>query len=223
MSPGMSPEFRQRRFNSSAPATSGTVPNAPTGTAGQSTAAAKWSPIPAVLFIIAVVLVMAGVLTAVLPNIKIPFPSNTPTPDETSNSATAVATPPIGPTVISVAIDCPAGCVVPVVVPVPVVVQPAVVFVSYPMVYEQVRVPPHGSHAGYGYERYEPVTYGDALCPTQSVYVVQPGDTVFRLARWFGVDPHAIVEANGLWNPNLIQIGQVLSIPCAPAIWHGYP
>ncbi len=44
-------------------------------------------------------------------------------------------------------------------------------------------------------------------------YVVQPGDTLSRISRKFGVSPQEIAEANGLVNPNLIYAGQVLKIP----------
>lgn len=44
-------------------------------------------------------------------------------------------------------------------------------------------------------------------------YTVQPGDTLTRIAARFGTTVGAIVEANGLTNPNLIYVGQVLVIP----------
>jgi LysM repeat protein len=47
-------------------------------------------------------------------------------------------------------------------------------------------------------------------------YTVQWGDTVFSIARRFGVTPDAIVAANGLANPNYIRAGQVLIIPTLP-------
>lgn len=47
-------------------------------------------------------------------------------------------------------------------------------------------------------------------------YVVQWGDTVFAIARRFGVTMDAIVAANGLPNPNQIRAGQVLIIPSLP-------
>ena len=47
-------------------------------------------------------------------------------------------------------------------------------------------------------------------------YVVQWGDTVYSIARRFGLPPQAIINANGLVNPNLIRAGQVLIIPTLP-------
>ena len=44
-------------------------------------------------------------------------------------------------------------------------------------------------------------------------YTVQRGDTLFALARKFGVTVAAIVAANNIANANLIRTGQVLTIP----------
>jgi LysM repeat protein len=46
-----------------------------------------------------------------------------------------------------------------------------------------------------------------------STYVVQRGDTLFRIAVRHGVTVQAISQANGLTNPNLIYAGQTLTIP----------
>lgn len=48
---------------------------------------------------------------------------------------------------------------------------------------------------------------------TYTNYVVNRGDTLFKISRAFDVSPEEIVEANGLMNPNLIYAGQVLKIP----------
>jgi murein DD-endopeptidase MepM/ murein hydrolase activator NlpD len=45
------------------------------------------------------------------------------------------------------------------------------------------------------------------------VYVVQAGDTLFRIAQRFGTTPEAIAAANGLDDPSLIRVGQRLVIP----------
>ncbi|MCP4358798.1 MAG: LysM peptidoglycan-binding domain-containing protein [Chloroflexi bacterium] len=44
-------------------------------------------------------------------------------------------------------------------------------------------------------------------------YVVQPGDTLYAIARRYGTTVNAIAAANNIANPNLIYVGQVLIIP----------
>lgn len=46
-----------------------------------------------------------------------------------------------------------------------------------------------------------------------TVYVVQRGDTLYRIGRRYGVSVGEIVRANGIVNPNLIYVGQRLTIP----------
>jgi LysM repeat protein len=46
-----------------------------------------------------------------------------------------------------------------------------------------------------------------------TVYVVQPGESLSKIATRFGVSVQAIAAANNLTNPNLIWIGQRLIIP----------
>jgi peptidoglycan/xylan/chitin deacetylase (PgdA/CDA1 family) len=46
---------------------------------------------------------------------------------------------------------------------------------------------------------------------------VQPGDTLFSIARRFGTTVEALVAANGLADPSQIEVGQVLVIPGASA------
>ncbi len=48
---------------------------------------------------------------------------------------------------------------------------------------------------------------------TGTTYVVQPGDTLYRIAVRFGVTMQAIAAANNIANTNLIYVGQVLTIP----------
>jgi len=47
----------------------------------------------------------------------------------------------------------------------------------------------------------------------QQTYVVRAGDTLFRIAARFSVSYRAIVEENGITNPNLIRVNQLLRIP----------
>jgi len=49
----------------------------------------------------------------------------------------------------------------------------------------------------------------------QTTYVVQAGDTIYSIARQFGITPDAIIAANNLVNPNRIDVGQTLIIPAA--------
>jgi LysM repeat protein len=49
------------------------------------------------------------------------------------------------------------------------------------------------------------------------IYVVQRGDTLSRIAVRFGVTVAALVQANSLANPNVIYVGQSLTIPGGPA------
>ena len=60
--------------------------------------------------------------------------------------------------------------------------------------------------------------------PTPSVpppvtidYVVQEGDTLFDIAQRFGVSVDLVRQLNGLAEDAVLQVGQVLQIPEAPA------
>ncbi|MEL6148164.1 MAG: LysM peptidoglycan-binding domain-containing protein [Chloroflexota bacterium] len=50
---------------------------------------------------------------------------------------------------------------------------------------------------------------------TGGQYTVVPGDTLNAIARRFGTSTTAIAQANGITNPNLIFVGQVLNVPGA--------
>jgi LysM repeat protein len=52
--------------------------------------------------------------------------------------------------------------------------------------------------------------------PSQAIHVVQPGEFLSQIAARYGVTVEAIVEANGIENPNLIEVGQRLIIPPKP-------
>lgn len=47
-------------------------------------------------------------------------------------------------------------------------------------------------------------------------HTVKSGETLYCIARAYGVDPYAIAEENGILNPNLIYAGQELAIPDVP-------
>ncbi len=48
---------------------------------------------------------------------------------------------------------------------------------------------------------------------TASTYIVQPGDTLYRIALHYGTTMRAIEDLNGIPNANLITVGQALAIP----------
>jgi putative chitinase len=52
-----------------------------------------------------------------------------------------------------------------------------------------------------------------APVPAPGYYIVQPGNTLGAIAWRFGSTVWAIAQANGIWNPNLIYVGQRLYIP----------
>lgn len=52
---------------------------------------------------------------------------------------------------------------------------------------------------------------GGGYCAT--IYVVQPGDTLSQIARWYGVSVQQLTAANNLYNPSRIYVGQRLCIP----------
>ena len=52
-----------------------------------------------------------------------------------------------------------------------------------------------------------------ALAAASADYVVESGDTLGTIARAHGVSVQEIAEANGIDNPDLIRVGQVLVIP----------
>lgn len=52
-----------------------------------------------------------------------------------------------------------------------------------------------------------------ALRTQTEVYTVIAGDTLAKISRRYGVSVRTIAEANNLDNPNLLEIGQVLTVP----------
>ncbi len=56
-----------------------------------------------------------------------------------------------------------------------------------------------------------PATSAPSNQPT--TYVVRTGDTLFRIALHFGVSVNALTQANNIRDPNLVFVGQVLTIP----------
>ncbi len=65
-----------------------------------------------------------------------------------------------------------------------------------------------------------PVSTAQTRAPSQGIlcaHIVRPGETVFCIARAYGVAPYAIVQENALLSPNLIYPGLTLRIPNMPA------
>jgi LysM repeat protein len=52
-----------------------------------------------------------------------------------------------------------------------------------------------------------------AYSPYPRVHVVAYGETLLSIARWYGVSPWSIAQANSIWNLNYIYAGQRLVIP----------
>ncbi len=60
---------------------------------------------------------------------------------------------------------------------------------------------------------------GGSAAASGPVYVrVQPGQTLYSIASYYGVSVWSLACANGLYNPNYIYAGQVLMIPYG---WYG--
>jgi len=51
-----------------------------------------------------------------------------------------------------------------------------------------------------------------------TVHIVQPGQTLFSIARWYGVDLWVLARANQIVNPNHIYVGQRLVIPVSQTV-----
>jgi LysM repeat protein len=58
-----------------------------------------------------------------------------------------------------------------------------------------------------------PVPAADAAAPGEQTYTVQQGDNLFRIGLKFNVPTNVLAAYNGIINPNLIFVGQVLRIP----------
>jgi len=52
------------------------------------------------------------------------------------------------------------------------------------------------------------------VCPNGTIYIVQPGDTMFIIARRFGVSLQRLIDANPqVSDPNVIVVGQRICVP----------
>lgn len=68
--------------------------------------------------------------------------------------------------------------------------------------------------AGYDYDAIQSIVNNrlGASNPAYSTYTVQPGDTLSGIAAKYGTTYQALADLNGIANPNLIVVGQVLKI-----------
>lgn len=55
-----------------------------------------------------------------------------------------------------------------------------------------------------------------AVAPSEQIYVVQAGDTLYKIAVAYSTTIPAIVEENGISDPDRVHVGQVLTIPAPP-------
>lgn len=55
----------------------------------------------------------------------------------------------------------------------------------------------------------------------ENVYVVKPGDTLYRIANTYGINVNDLIIANNL-SSNILSIGQELVIPIKPAVEEDY-
>ncbi|HEY9568050.1 MAG TPA: LysM domain-containing protein, partial [Thalassobaculum sp.] len=58
-----------------------------------------------------------------------------------------------------------------------------------------------------------PSTARDRAPPADGVITVRPGDTVYAVARQYGISPRSIIEANRLAPPYLLHVGDRLFLP----------
>jgi murein DD-endopeptidase MepM/ murein hydrolase activator NlpD len=64
-----------------------------------------------------------------------------------------------------------------------------------------------------------PLGAGDAHVEPELVgttHVVRKGDTLYRIARTYGIDPRELMEANGITDPTTLAPGQEIFVPGAP-------
>jgi len=64
-------------------------------------------------------------------------------------------------------------------------------------------------------------TPAPTAAPGEQIHIVQPGENLFRIALHYGMTHRAVAAANGIINPDLIHVGQRLTISTegtAPAV-----
>src|SRR5260221_14761030 len=51
-----------------------------------------------------------------------------------------------------------------------------------------------------------------AIAEPSATYEIRPGDTLSGIAQEYGVSVAAVAQSNGLTNPDVIRVGQILKI-----------
>lgn len=65
----------------------------------------------------------------------------------------------------------------------------------------------------------QPAAYDDGAlapadpAPSSTTHTVVRGDSLYKISRQYNVRMQSIIEANGITNPNLLVVGQKLTIP----------
>ncbi len=59
----------------------------------------------------------------------------------------------------------------------------------------------------------QPATPTPSPTRTAIIHIVQPGETLFLIARKYGVPLDKLIAVNGITNPDRIEVGQVIIIP----------
>ncbi|MCR4426953.1 MAG: LysM domain-containing protein [Firmicutes bacterium] len=61
-----------------------------------------------------------------------------------------------------------------------------------------------------------PVPPMPPVCPGGTIYIVQPGDTLYRIALRFGITVDALLLANPGIDPLRLMVGQAICVPLTP-------
>ena len=99
---------------------------------------------------------------------------------------------------------------------------------SHIYVGQKICIPSGFKGVSHGYHKpappvYHPPQYGCGVCggyhkpdyghkPGYGHYVVQKGDSLSKIARWYGVSVHHLMRLNGIADANKIYVGQVIRI-----------
>lgn len=63
-------------------------------------------------------------------------------------------------------------------------------------------------------------TPGPTPAPRVRVHVVEPGETIARIAQRYGIGIRTLVAANGLTDPDQLKVGQELQVPATDGVLH---